>query len=1554
MRIDGETIQKVFAQSLEGSAVSIQGPLESNAVFHDENWQRVSEKDRAKLLDILANGSDPVVLAKYDAKLSGEWGPKRTILVPLEDPVTAEVQVGDQLVSITYTTFKIKGANIQAGKPVESLVNKDAKQPSVFLDIQNGMPKHHNYLPRPNGAQRELGAVIEDAAIARHNAILNRNYTVNLRIARGTLTNKTFSYIDAQNQPASEKLGYVVSLITDENDQRFYHQIGPKLNEFFDRWQAKVMSGSVTSEEKKQIEQELKQIQSYFKTYGRVAREFNQDSFHSSLSPGNLNFIKVGDMEVPNIQDIDYAIPHSVFPRTDRLGFFINEVYMLLEGIHEFENPVKPDERGRHPTIYRNRHKEVFAFYRKLNEMGLEVNFQKTALDAYFQKVDRSLSVTDLQGQAIGTVGNVLDVMFNFGIFNSNVLDAALLAPGHEISRGGIQQNDSLLPQQKLLALAVLQVFQAEFMQELRPETRSIAEIIDAIGRQPVPVKDADTAFRLIDQLKANPSPEIIAEAEAFLRRAEARGPIISDDREMGMPAVNPFTIKWGASTGVSFVKQGFEKEFPAWLSRFEGGSLADAASQVSNGTRNAATAVENTHSLLRRETQRMTNGGTMLQAQIDRVVRFDAADLSGTLGRMKEAVGYLRDAIRPEARELPEETRSQLTQGLKERSRSTVLYVTQAWLNASQGLVEFLRSTAQYTVRGPWVMMSALAVLGAIFISPALTLPALVASILGPIADRLTPQQAPDIVVDEGNTVPAPTFYSQLGSAAHTIIFGSTAKMPEIVASREAVWNAVSRLYNTNERRYPSIEVVVVNEGIPDFKQQYAAGLFSELEKRLAQLENQSPKIYSIQFLPDVDGKASIQVNVSPRAEAREMPEAFAVPLPERPIAFEEIAEAKSVLEAVGFVKNVLAADSGLPSKFEAKRFPSVNSIKRWAEEELRNAPKEGPERVLLGAVFLMSSGVSLETVEQATKATLPTGIDKSLNPLLTMTEYAPENLLDGEFVKAFEFNLAKKYLAEVAQTMRRAEARMTKDALEKITGNELMPITAEEIIKSGGFKEGDVFVVNGNVHVVVNDARRGMDALVYEKGAFSFRTGIPTDLADVAEYLNGKWLHRDTNQPVQPEMFHRRVGASAASLELLVVAANERLRNGKVPLAEQMPWLTEEVGFWNRSQDQQEAILTRILWLRERSGNIEKVLAKQDTPPSDRDSLKRLFQNFQSEQVSLESRLPQGVLAALNVVRAEARSIVQERQKAFSEWIEENVERVDTLENTTTEALKAMGIDETKLDTPALKVAVVLTRGLVSLKDLPQAMALLDQIARLVDAGTYKGLIAQLAQAVPNARVTVNNEECVVAEILEDGLGNADDFVTTLKFNWALNPGAVFPFLSLGGRADEVIQKEIMAQVVAWGKEINNPNIAGQVEIQIADMSSPAAAAASLKKFQKAIAKAIGKNNYVLAATRSAMAKLNFDERLVAKGAYIEKNFDERDPAKRNAARNVLTKKAHAIRGVAADKIGEVLDESVKDGGIEGNQKRGFSITDASLTSVYANLKALYEAFKTIAKAA
>ncbi|HOW87447.1 MAG TPA: class I SAM-dependent methyltransferase [Candidatus Omnitrophota bacterium] len=745
----------------------------------------------------------------------------------------------------------------------------------------------------------------------------------------------------------------------------------------------------------------------------------------------------------------------------------------------------------------------------------------------------------------------------------------------------------------------------------------------------------------------------------------------------------------------------------------------------------------------------------------------------------------------RSEARELPEETRSQVTQGLKERSRSTVLYVTQAWLNASQGLVEFLRSTAQYTVRGPWVVMSVLAVLGAVFIGPAfllMALPVLVASMLAPIADRLTPQRAPAVVLDEGNTVPATTF-AQLGSAAQTImqpIFGSMARMPEIVASREAVWNAVSRLYNTNERQYPSIEVVVVNEGIPDFKQQYAAGLFSELEKRLAELENQSPKIYSIQFLPDVDGKASIRVNVSPRAEARltDMDKATlnialgrvatdrnfsrslqqkAGELAKKLDSPEGISEAELAAQIEGLLatmprgftsdnqmrlpnpwydllSNVLgkidptatdrlirpfAIEPGptMPALAEAREVLTAADLRmlymsRGGEQDYRDGVAKFHDRAD-AVTGLIPQG---DTVAELSKFTvypemqslfinkmrlilgmLPGGLDVSGRKILSigLGEGSFEKAIKDEFqaqISGFEIS---KELAARARTKgiqvseEPAEIGMPKlpaasqDVVlisEAIGYLDLSVVFAEayRVLKPGGmilivqypvtsqnagnisptgfidYPFDDTVTENG---AVVQGYKMDLTNLRFENPSTIALTSQEVKKKEEDEGITSDWFKyfkRDVVVNFHSMQKPARAEARTVSPQLLVVAANERLRNGNVPLAEQMPWLTEEVGFGNRSQDQQEAILTRILWLRERSENIEKVLAKQDTPPSERDSLTRLFQNFQSEQVSLESRLPQGVLAALNVVRAEARIL---SVKEINEAIEEHTRKVRIL---------------------------------------------------------------------------------------------------------------------------------------------------------------------------------------------------------------------------------------------------------------------------------------------------
>ena len=135
----------------------------------------------------------------------------------------------------------------------------------------------------------------------------------------------TFDYGDQAGNTVSEKLGYDVSLITDQEDKRFYHQLAPLIYDFFDHWNAKPMSGSVDAKEIAQIKEKLKKLHGYFETYGRLARQFNRDSFHSSLSPGNLNFIAAEGLEIHNLQDLDFSLPHSLYAEADRFGFFVND-----------------------------------------------------------------------------------------------------------------------------------------------------------------------------------------------------------------------------------------------------------------------------------------------------------------------------------------------------------------------------------------------------------------------------------------------------------------------------------------------------------------------------------------------------------------------------------------------------------------------------------------------------------------------------------------------------------------------------------------------------------------------------------------------------------------------------------------------------------------------------------------------------------------------------------------------------------------------------------------------------------------------------------------------------------------------------------------------------------------------------------------------------------------------------------------------------------------------------------------------------------------------------
>ena len=185
---------------------------------------------------------------------------------------------------------------------------------------------------------------------------------------------------------------------------------------------------------------------------------------------------------------------------------------------------------------------------------------------------------------------------------------------------------------------------------------------------------------------------------------------------------------------------------------------------------------------------------------------------------------------------------------------------------------------------------------------------------------------------------------------------------------------------------------------------------------------------------------------------------------------------------------------------------------------------------------------------------------------------------------------------------------------------------------------------------------------------------------------------------------------------------------------------------------------------------------------------------------------------------------------------------------------------------------------------------------------------------------------------------------------------------FLSLGGEADVAARAEVQKRMAAWGKSINNPNVATQVSIQVATKSPDTAVNhRAFRTFEKAIARnvaetgardvgATGRRSYLLAASVALQNILGINKSVSA-AIVIDEDFSANKPGQRNAALNALTKAAQRIRQVASENVAAELQKP--NSGITV-VKGKLTINDFSLSGIIANLSALFEAFKAIDKAA
>ncbi|HPS37584.1 MAG TPA: hypothetical protein PLL75_07665 [Candidatus Omnitrophota bacterium] len=313
----------------------------------------------------------------------------------------------------------------------------------------------------------------------------------------------------------------------------------------------------------------------------------------------------------------------------------------------------------------------------------------------------------------------------------------------------------------------------------------------------------------------------------------------------------------------------------------------------------------------------------------------------------------------------------------------------------------------------------------------------------------------------------------------------------------------------------------------------------------------------------------------------------------------------------------------------------------------------------------------------------------------------------------------------------------------------------------------------------------------------------------------------------------------------------------------------------------------------------------------------------------------------------RAERRDVsVSERQLAVAKWVEQNFtkQQVRTAMETTREALKAMGIPESELKTPALKVAVALTEGIA--RDNMEALApVIIAISLLVDERTITGLTEQLQNAVPNMPLPISGDAGRLVKVIE-GFKDPKVFLALLKFNLLLNPNMRFDTMVLGSGIDAAAVRQVLLDFAAWANKIHRPAFISQVDIRVFDpqahdFNSKAAEFLALVK---------GKG-YVLTGTANALSFLNLS---FVTGVVVREADNVQGAVSQAAVGRVAMRGAQKIWNLSGMTPEQMADLLLKMPGFEKEGASGLAITKKSIDGMLQNMQVLFEAFQRIASAA
>ncbi|MEI7674019.1 MAG: hypothetical protein WCK00_18090, partial [Deltaproteobacteria bacterium] len=351
--------------------------------------------------------------------------------------------------------MKIKGGRIPLAGEIRPFSQAGDLQSSVTFTVEEGKAKFVSAKPHPyltTDADHAANEFYGDLAMAK------AGYLVPEAVAYG-VSEKVFKYRDASGEH-QEAVGYFVSLLPDEKDERFYENVKGKILKAFNL----ARKGRLSDTDKQDLRKWLHRA---FESYGQTFRKLNEQFIHTRPHTGNVNL--EGDQF--NIQDNDRVIPIKALSSEDRLAYLIEELFQMLQAVHEYEGVELVG--GVKVRLYGERQEEVIAFLRTIG-----VDLQAAMMRGYFAHVTDAKRVAQIDGAE--TVDAMAHEKFQEGLVQlfkdefSGELAIGIVATSAKTSETATKQSEGGRSEQRVAEEASVETVARPIAEALNPENRQL------------------------------------------------------------------------------------------------------------------------------------------------------------------------------------------------------------------------------------------------------------------------------------------------------------------------------------------------------------------------------------------------------------------------------------------------------------------------------------------------------------------------------------------------------------------------------------------------------------------------------------------------------------------------------------------------------------------------------------------------------------------------------------------------------------------------------------------------------------------------------------------------------------------------------------------------------------------------------------------------------------------------------------------------------------------------------------------------------------------------